>query len=101
MTSTDTYIFTQRPFKPIGAHTTNATLSSAVTLTIPANATKLLMQAITQNVRITLDNTTPTATVGFQLRAGDPAVVIPIAVGTVIKVIEETATATIQYQFGN
>jgi hypothetical protein len=91
----------QAPFTPIGAHTSNAALSSAVTLTPAAGADQLLIQALTQNVRVTVGGTTPTATLGFQLKAGDPAVLIGLSGATVIRVIEETASATIQYQWGN
>ena len=37
---------------------------------------------------------------GFQLVAGDPPVLLPVTSKTVIKVIEETATADLQYQWG-
>lgn len=87
-------------FNPSGAHSSGATISSATTLTIPSGATKLLIQALTQNVRVTLDGTTPTASVGFQLKAGDPPVIIPLGNATAVKVIQEAATASLQYQFG-
>ena len=87
-------------FRPNGAHNDGLDISSAVALTIPAGATKLLIQALTQNIRFTLDGTTPTATVGFQIVAGDPPLVIPLSSVTTITVIEETATADMQYQFG-
>jgi hypothetical protein len=101
MSSVDSVFTTPRPFRPVGSHTANSSLATAVTLTAPSGATKLLIQALTQNVRLTLDNTTPTASVGFQLKAADPAVIIPISGGTTIKVIEETASGVIQYQWGN
>lgn len=87
-------------FSPVGSHADGDDISSAATLTPATGATKLLIQALTQNVRFTLDGTTPTASKGFQLAAGDPAVVIPIGPNTTIKVIEETATADLQYQWG-
>lgn len=85
--------------EPVGAHSSGATISSATTLTAPTGATKILMQALTQNVRFTLDGTAPTASLGFQLKAGDPPLVVPLGVGTVLKVIQETATASLQYQW--
>lgn len=88
-------------FTPVGSHSDGATISSATTLSKPAGATKLLIQALGQNVRFTLDGTAPTASKGFQLKAGDPPVVIPISASTVVKVIEETATADLQYQYGS
>lgn len=87
------------PLNPVDAHSSGADISSATPLTPPAGATKLLIQAITQNVRYTLDGTTPTASVGFQLKAGDPPVVIPVGEDTGVKVIQETATASLQYQW--
>lgn len=86
-------------FQTVGAHTQNSTLSSAQSITVPANASKMLVQAYTQNVRYTLDGTTPTASKGFQILYGD-CVMIPVASGQVLKFIEEAASASIDYQFG-
>lgn len=88
------------PFVPLGDHVSDSSLSSAETLTAQSGATALLIQALTQNVRFTLDGTTPTATVGFQLKAGDPPVLIPISYDTAVKVIEEASGAVLQYQWG-
>jgi hypothetical protein len=89
-------------FTAIGSNTANGSLAAAVPLTPPTGATKLLVQAFTQNVRFTMDGATvPTAAVGFQLKAGDPAVMIPVVFGTVVKVIEESASAAINYQWGS
>lgn len=87
-------------FSPVGSHSDGATISSATTLTPPTGATKILIQALTQNVRFTLDGTAPTASRGFQLKAGDPPMLIPLGASTVLKVIEEAATADLQYQWG-
>lgn len=88
-------------FEPAGSHTAVADLSSAVTLAEPAGgASKLLIQAISANVRLTLDGTTPTASLGFQLQAGYEWL-LPVGDGTVVKAIQESAGAGIQYQFGN
>lgn len=92
-------------FNPISTHNDGLAISSAQTIAIPdglaRNVAKLLIQAVGQNVRYTLDGTTPTATKGFQLKAGDPPIIIPVGGNTTIKVIEETATADLQYQWGN
>lgn len=88
-------------FNPVGAHAEDTTVSSATTLTPPTGATKLLLQAITQNVRYTLDGSTPDANTGFQLKAADPPILIPIKAGQTVITIEETASAVIQYQWGN
>lgn len=82
----------------IGDHGNNGSLSSVVTLTPPNGASQILMQALTQNIRFRLDNGTPTASVGFQLKAGDPPLLIWVG-GNDIKIIEETASANVQYQW--
>lgn len=84
---------------PVGAHSSGATISSATTLTPPAGATAILIQVLTQNIRYTLDGTTPTASVGFQLKAGEPATIIPWNDNMTLQVIQETATASLQYQW--
>ena len=93
------------PFNPLCPHQQRVDMSSVRTLT-PAptgTATKLMMQAHTQNVRYTLDGTDPMATgtaVGFILVADDPPVVIDLSANTVVKVLEAAATAELQYQWG-
>lgn len=60
----------------------------------------LLVQAITQNVRFTLDGTTdPTAAIGFQLLASDPAVLIPMGPDITPQFFREVAGAILQYQW--
>lgn len=89
------------PILPIGNHSQVSSLSSVQTLTIPNKATGVYVQALTQNVRFVYWNGTqnPTSTVGFQIKAGDPAVLIPATEGQQLKFIEETASAVLQYQF--
>lgn len=88
------------PFSAVGAHVRNAVLTSAVVITTPAAVSGVLIQSLVANVRYTLDNTTPTATIGFQLKAGDPAVFLAVNAGQVIRMIQEAANAEVQYQFG-
>ncbi len=89
-------------FGPQGSHTSGPNIASATTLAKPNHsATKILMQAFTQNVRFTLDGTTPTASVGFQLKAGDPPIIIPVSGRSVLRVIEEASTAVLNYQWGS
>jgi hypothetical protein len=85
---------------PIGSHSDGVDVSSAVTLTPPTGATKLLIQALDTNLRVTLDGTTPTTAKGFQLVAGDPPLLIPLGINTIVKVIEEAASCDLQYQWG-
>jgi len=87
-------------FFPLGAHSDGLAISTAQTLMPPGSASKLLIQALTQNVRYTLDGTTPTSSLGFQLKAGDPPLVLPINAAVTVKVIEEAATADLEYQWG-
>jgi hypothetical protein len=88
-----------RKVNPIGAHTIDTTISASTTLTPTTGADVITIQPLTQNVRITFDGTTPTATTGFQMVAST-IYVLDIAPNTVLKIIEETATASVQYQFG-
>lgn len=90
-------------FTVVGAHGqyTAGTMDTAQTVTIPAGATKLLIQAFTQNARVTLDGTTPTASKGFRITAWNDPIEIPIGTGTSIKIISETAGAAVEYQFGS
>lgn len=89
---------TPAAYLPVGSHTSNSSLSSAVPITTPADSQGVLAQALTQNIRFKIDGTAATTTAGFQLKAGDPPTLIPVAPFTVISFIEETATANLQYQ---
>ena len=84
-------------FTPSGAHTQVADLSSAVTLAKPAGATQLMLQPLTNNIRYRLDGVAPDASTGFQLEAGT-LLVIPVP-GADVRVIEETASASLEYQW--
>lgn len=83
---------------PVGTHTSNGTLGSAVTLNKPAGANAIIIQTTGQNVRYTLDGTAPTTTLGFLLIADQAPVRMPVG-GTAVKVIQVAATAIIQYQW--
>lgn len=87
------------PLIPVGAHVANGAISSATTLDVPAGANRLLLQALAQNVRYTLDGTTPTASTGFRLTADTDPLLIVWTPGMSVKVIQETATASIQAQW--
>jgi hypothetical protein len=64
---------------------------------VSEQATHIQMQALTQNIRYTIDESQATATHGFQLAAGAISLV-PVP-NNGISVFEEVAGATIQYQF--
>jgi hypothetical protein len=85
-------------YAPVGSHSSGTDISSATTLTKPVGAKQIMIQALTKNVRYTLDSTSPTASVGFQLVAGNSPVIIAVP-GNSIKVIQEAATASLQYQW--
>lgn len=84
---------------PIGDHDSVDDLSTAVAMTPPEGGTQLLIQAIAQNIRYTLDGTTPTASIGFVMFADAEPVIIRVGAGGSITLIEETAGATAQYQW--
>lgn len=86
-------------FTPVGNHTQITGLASAQTLTIATDANGAFLQAIGQNVRVTLDGvTTATASKGFQVVAGHPAVFYPLQAGAVLSIIQEAASATLEVQ---
>ncbi len=92
---------------PVDYHQSRNDLATAQTMMVPGGSAPiyLMMQALTQNVRYTLTDVTigsaPTATFGFQLAAGDPPIIIPLELGITVRVIEEAATAVLQYQWFN
>jgi hypothetical protein len=86
------------PYAPNGGHQQATNLSSVQALLLAAGTTGIIVQATTQNVRIRIDGGNPTATLGFQIRAGDPAVLIPLWPNAVVRAIEEAATAKLDYQ---
>ena len=55
------------------------------------------MQALTQNIRYTIDNSLASATHGFQLASGAISLV-PVP-GSGVSIFEEVAGAIVQYQF--
>lgn len=91
-------------YLPLGSLTKNSSLSSVVTITAPIRATGLLIQALSQNVRLTIDGTTPvTGTgstgTGYDINAGTAAVLIPVREGQQVRMIEEAASAVVNYQW--
>ena len=89
-------------YNPYDVHTQNSALNVVVTLVLPPVdwwTAGVLIQAKDQNINFTLDGTDPTATFGFTLFEGRLAVLVPIGIDTVLKFIETTASATLEYQF--
>lgn len=91
-----------RPFVPLRnvAHESYIMPANVVELSIPRAAREILVQAITQNIRFTLDGTDPTTARGFQMVAGDPERRIMISTLTRLKFIREANGAVLQYQYG-
>lgn len=96
-------------FTPIGDHVLVTNLSSATVImpgeigidTTTKKADKVLIQADTQNVRITLSpDSTPTAAVGFLLRTTDDWLPITLTKSVTLKAIEVVGGAALQVQFG-
>ncbi len=83
---------------PIGGHTRNFLLGSPVVITIPANATGMLVQAGDQNVKYTINGTSPDVNVGFMLRTTDVPARIDLFPGAKITFVEAVAGASINYQ---
>jgi hypothetical protein len=101
-------VVTNDIFTPVGSHIAGTDISSA-TVIMPGNmgvtgqADKVVIQTTAQNIRYTLDGTTPTPTVGFQLKSTDPPrqiIIRPETGGVVLTVIEEAGGAVLQVQFG-
>ncbi len=97
MSDTRAYI----KFNPKGSHGRETNLTSAFAPPVPAGATMCVVQALAANVRFTLDGTTPTAAVGFQIVAGDVERILPVDSRTVLTFIQEAPSAELQFQFGD
>lgn len=91
-------MFAPTEYNPVGSHQRIALGASARWLAKPsAEATCIILQAESQNIRYRLDTATATATTGFQLAAGQ-ITTIPTVVGG-ISVICEAEGAVIQLQW--
>lgn len=89
-----------RPFVPFDVHQSYVMPANSISWPIPRGANEVLLQAITQNIRFTLDGTDPTATRGFQIVAGDPERKISISNITKLRLMREANGAVLQIQFG-
>lgn len=85
-------------YSPVGAHAQLTGLSVTKTIDIPDNASAVLVQAISQNVRIKLSGPA-TINEGFRITAGNDAVLIPLGGSGSLTVREEAASGTLEYQF--
>lgn len=91
-------MFAPTEYDIVGTHQRIALAAAARWLAKPeAVATCIILQAETENIRYRLDGTPATATVGFQLAAGQ-ITTIPTVVGGV-SVCREADGAVVQYQW--
>ncbi|MHC4748953.1 MAG: hypothetical protein ACYTFW_03680 [Planctomycetota bacterium] len=90
--------FPLNPASPVDV--SSATVISPGEFGVTDEADKVLIQTVTQNIRFTLDGTPPTATSGFQLKTTDMPLLISILPGVTLTVIQEAATASVNFQFG-
>lgn len=82
---------------PVGSHTRIASVTSATTITIPQNASGIIMQASAANVFYTIDGSTPTTATRFILNSSGSPTRIDLYPGATIKVI--SPTGELNYQF--
>ncbi len=81
----------------VGSHTRLDVSAAGDWIVRPEGANHIQMQALTQNIRYTIDTSQSSATHGFQLSAGS-VTLIPCPLGG-ISVFEESSGAIIQYQW--
>ena len=89
-----------QPYLFIGQHRT-FTPTASTGVDVPAGANALLVQAVTQNIRFKMDGNQPSPTSGFQLRAGDPPILIVLHEGQFFYAIAETAGGILETQAVN
>lgn len=86
-------------YTPIGARIQVTFGASPVTITLDGGSNAALVQAVTQNARLSIDPTQPaTASDGMQIKAGDAARLIPLGGGESFTVQQETATSAFYVQ---
>lgn len=91
------------PFTPQANQTHQSSVMAAgvFDINVPKGAYEIRLQAVTQNVRYTLDGSDPSPTSGFVLVAGNDPIVIPMINGrTTLKVSRAAGGAILEYQFG-
>jgi len=85
---------------PAEVHQTMTLGSEVLVPYFPPGGKKIMFQAITKALRYTLNGTTPSATVGFQLAAAAAPVVIEINEHTQLQMIREESGTILQYEIG-
>ena len=95
---TEKAIIRFQPYRAVGNHASNSG-AAVVSQIVPTQANGILIQATTQSIWLRLDGGTPAVGVGFFIRAGDPAVLIPLNGGAVVTWIQDAATAVVNWQY--
>jgi hypothetical protein len=85
-------------YSMVGSHVSLSGLSAMKTVRIPNEANGVLVQALTQNVRIKLSGNASGVS-GFQIKKEAEIRLIPLGGTGSFTVQEETASATLEYQF--
>lgn len=67
---------------------------------LPPGTASIMVQALTQNIRYTLNGTTPSATVGFQMLTTSAPIVIEITENMVLQFFREASGSILQYCVG-
>ena len=88
------------PFIPLGPHRVETLGGSAFSPVTPNGASCIIVQALAQNVRYTLDGTAPTAAVGFQLSTTAGPLRIELVEGCLPQFFRESSGAFLQYCYG-
>lgn len=92
--------FDPRAFSPVGRHFSVVIGTGQYSPpNAPSNAFGILVQALTSNIRYTIDGTNPTSSTGFQMVASDPPIIIPLGTNTFPEFIGEAAGAILEYQW--
>lgn len=81
----------------IGGHVTT-TLSGSVGIPVPDGANGMWIQARVQDVYIRFDGAPASANGGFQLRAGDPPVLLVLPSGSGITAVQGASGAILESQ---
>lgn len=100
---------TEQPFRPapnvdaegVFPHTTWTDMDVIREIPTQKGVYEVLVQALDQNIRFTLGGALPSATSGFRLTAGNDPIAIPLVHGrTQLRLVEEIAGATLEWQYG-
>lgn len=87
-------------FYPLDTHISETLDANVYTPTIPTRVKLVVVQAIDQNIKYTLDGTNPTSVAGFLIPKDQHPITIPISNATTLKFIRVASGAILELQFG-